>query len=40
LTGLGVISLLDHYFWTLAPGRLMLGLMIGLFVGQGIDHDA
>lgn len=40
LAGLGVISFFDHYFWTLAPGRLMLGLVIGLFVGQGIDHDA
>jgi hypothetical protein len=40
LTGLGVISLFDHYLWTLAPGRLMLGLVIGLFLGQGINHDA
>jgi len=40
LIGLGVISLFDHYLWTLAPGRLMLGLVVGLFVGQGISHDA
>jgi O-antigen ligase len=40
LTGLGVISLFDHYLWTLAPGRLMLGLAIGLFAGQDIRHDA
>jgi O-antigen ligase len=40
LTGLGVISFFDHYLWTLAPGRLMLGLVIGLFLGQGINHDA
>jgi O-antigen ligase len=40
LAGLGVISMFDHYLWTLAPSRLMLGLMIGLFVGQGINHDA
>jgi O-antigen ligase len=40
LTGLGVISFFDHYLWTLAPGRLMLGLVIGLFMGQGISHDA
>ena len=40
LTGLGVISLFDHYLWTLAPGRLMLGLVVGLFMGQDIDHDA
>ncbi|HSA99687.1 MAG TPA: O-antigen ligase family protein, partial [Anaerolineales bacterium] len=25
LMGLGVIGLFDHYLWTLAPGRLMLG---------------
>jgi O-antigen ligase len=40
LTGLAVISMFDHYLWTLPPGRLMLGLMIGLFAGQGINHDA
>ena len=40
LTGLGVITFFDHYLWTLAPGRLMLGLVIGLFMGQGISHDA
>lgn len=40
LMGLGVISLFDHYLWTLAPGRLMLGLVAGLFVGQDICHDA
>lgn len=40
LTGLGAISLFDHYLWTLAPGRLMLGLVIGLFMGQGLGHDA
>ena len=40
LTGLGFISLFDHYLWTLAPGRLILGLMIGLFVGQDLQHDA
>jgi len=39
LTGLGVISLFDHYLWTLAPGRLMLGLGIGMFVG-GLSHEA
>jgi hypothetical protein len=40
LAGLGVISLFDHYLWTLAPGRLMLGLVTGLFVGQDTGHDA
>jgi O-antigen ligase len=40
LFGLAVLSMFDHYLWTLAPGRLMLGLMIGLFVGQGMNHEA
>ena len=40
LTGLCVISLFDHYLWTLAPGRLMLGLVIGLFVGQGTNYGS
>jgi O-antigen ligase len=40
LTGLCVISLFDHYLWTLAPGRLLLGLVIGLFVGQGTTYDS
>ena len=40
LTGLGLISLFDHYLWTLAPGRIMLGLVIGLFVGQDFNHEA
>ena len=40
LTGLCFIGLFDHYLWTLAPGRLMLGLVIGLFVGQDVQHDA
>jgi hypothetical protein len=35
-----VISLFDHYLWTLAPGRLMLGLVIGLFAGQDVNYDA
>ena len=39
LTGLGLIGLFDHYVWTLAPGRMMLGLVIGLFVGQDISHE-
>jgi O-antigen ligase len=39
LTGLGVISLFDHYLWTLAPGRIMLGLALGLWAGQ-VAQDA
>jgi hypothetical protein len=34
LVGLGVTGLFDHYLWTLAPGRLLLGLMLGLWAGQ------
>jgi O-antigen ligase len=34
LAGLAVISLFDHYLWTLAPGRLMLGFALGLWEGQ------
>jgi O-antigen ligase len=40
ITGLGVISLFDHYLWTLAPGRLLLGLMLGLWAGQVSHADA
>ena len=40
ITGLGVIGLFDHYLWTLAPGRLMLGLVLGLWAGQTIHNDA
>ena len=40
LTGLGMISLFDHYLWTLAPGRLLLGLMLGLWAGQLSHADA
>jgi O-antigen ligase len=39
LMGLGLISFFDHYLWTLAPGRVMLGLMIGLFIGQDFKHE-
>jgi O-antigen ligase len=39
VTGLGMINLFDHYFWTLAPGRLMLGLALGLWAGQ-VANDA
>src|SRR5258706_6418790 len=39
LTGFGIISLFDHYLWTLAPGRMLLGLALGLWAGQ-VAHDA
>ena len=34
LAGLGIISLFDHYLWSLAPGRLMLALALGLWAGS------
>ena len=39
LTGLGMIGLFDHYLWTLAPGRMLLGLALGLWAGQ-VAQDA
>jgi O-antigen ligase len=39
LSGLGIISLFDHYLWTLAPGRLMLGLALGLWSGQVFKNN-
>jgi O-antigen ligase len=39
VAGLGVISLFDHYLWSLAPGRMMLGIALGLWIGQ-ITNDA
>jgi O-antigen ligase len=40
LAGLSFIAMFDHYMWTLAPGRLMLGLVIGLFAGQELSREA
>ncbi len=39
ITGLAVTSMFDHYLWTIAPGRLMLGLALGLWAGQ-VAHEA
>ncbi len=39
LAGLAVISLFDHYLWTIAPGRVLLGLVLGLWAGQ-VNYDA
>ncbi len=39
VAGLGVISIFDHYLWSLAPGRMMLGVALGLWIGQ-IANDA
>ena len=39
LAGLGVIGLFDHYLWSLAPGRLMLALALGLWAGSIKDNS-
>lgn len=39
LAGVAVIGLFDHYFWSIAPGRLMLGLVLGLWAGQVLRDD-
>jgi O-antigen ligase len=38
LAGLFVISLFDHYLWTLAPGRILAGTVLGLWAGQVNDE--
>lgn len=38
LVGLCVISLFDHSLWTLAPGRIFLSLVLGLWAGQ-VEHE-
>ena len=40
LAGIGMISLFDHYLWSIAPGRVMLGLVLGLWLGQLNNYDA
>jgi O-antigen ligase len=39
LAGFGLIALFDHYLLTLAPGRMMLGLALGLWLGQ-VAHES
>ena len=39
LAGLGIISFFDHYLWSLAPGRLMLALALGLWAGSLNDNS-
>jgi O-antigen ligase len=39
LAGMGTIALFDHYFWSLAPGRMMLGIALGLWFGQAAEDD-
>jgi len=34
LAGLLATSMFDHYLWTLAPGRMLLGLALGLWAAQ------
>jgi hypothetical protein len=38
LAGLFVVSLFDHYLWTLAPGRMLFAAMLGLWSGQVHDE--
>jgi len=38
LAGLGIISLFDHYLWSLAPGRILLALALGLWAGSTNDN--
>ena len=38
LAGIVVIGLFDHYFWTLAPGRLLFVSVLGLWAGQVGDE--
>ena len=40
LVGIFVASLFDHYFWTLAPGRLLFGMMLGLWAGSVASYGA
>ena len=37
MAALGMISIFDHYLWTVAPGRIMLGLVLGLSSGDFTD---
>lgn len=41
LAGLFTISMFDHYLWSLPPGRMLFGSVLGLWAGQvaGTDHD-
>ena len=39
MVGLGVIAMLDHYLWTLAPGRMILSLTLGILAGQVRLHE-
>ena len=40
LVALGVTSLFDHSLWTLAPGRVLTGFMLGLWAGQMRQDEA
>ncbi|MFN8413874.1 MAG: O-antigen ligase family protein [Anaerolineales bacterium] len=39
LAGMGTIALFDHYLWSLAPGRMMFALVLGLWQGQVTKDD-
>jgi O-antigen ligase len=38
LAGLGVVSLFDHYLWSLAPGRTLLWALMGLWAGWYVER--
>jgi hypothetical protein len=38
LVGLAATSLFDHSLWTMAPGRILLALVLGLWAGQ-VEHE-
>lgn len=38
LAAFGVVSLFDHYLWTLAPGRVMFALSLGVWAGQDFSN--
>jgi len=39
IVALAAISFFDHYLWTLAPGQMLMGTMLGLWASQLRDGD-
>ncbi len=40
LAGVFVSGLFDHFLWTLAPGWVLLGILLGLWAGQTMNSEA
>jgi O-antigen ligase len=38
LIGMFSLELFDHFLWTLAPGRMLFGLILGLWQGQVLNN--